>query len=158
MPDERFYYNDPDAPKPNVPLTPGVAAILYDEQRRILIEKRTRGDYWSVPGGRMDLGESAQECCVRETLEETGLETRVVRLIGLYTNAASICAYPDGNVHQSYIALFECEIVGGKLRESAETTRFHWLSPDELDGYLLLPDNVLAIKDAWAGQAEAFIR
>ena len=158
MPEERFYYNDPDAPKPNVPLTPGVAAILFDEWRRILIEKRTRGDYWSVPGGRMDLGESAQECCVRETLEETGLQTRVVRLIGLYTNPSSICAYPDGNVHQSYIALFECEIMGGNLRESAETTRFHWLSPNELDDYLLLPDNVLAIKDAWAGRAEAFIR
>lgn len=156
--EERFYYDDPGAPAPNVPLKPGVAAILFDDQRRILILKRTRGPYWSIPGGRQEVGESAQECCVRETREETGLETRVVRLIGLYTNPRSICAYPDGNVHQSYIALFECEVMGGTLAGGEESSRFHWLGPEEMDDFLLLPDTVLCIRDAWAGQEAAFVR
>lgn len=158
MVEEKFYFHAPDAPKPNVPLQPGVAAIIFDTQKRILIMKRTRGPYWCIPGGRMDLGESAPACCIRETREETGLEVHVKRLIGLYTDPQSICAYPDGNVHQSYIALFECEVVGGELRESEETGRFHWMSREEMDRFLLLPDNVLCCVDAWAGHEAAFIR
>jgi 8-oxo-dGTP pyrophosphatase MutT (NUDIX family) len=156
--EEIFYYESPEAPTPNVPLTPGVAAILFDDKERILIIKRTKGPYWSLPGGRMDIGESAPECCIRETEEETGLKTRIVRLVGLYTNPCSICAYPDGNVHQSYIALFEGAIIGGKLHISEETTRFHWLDKNELNDYFLLPDNVLCCKDAWRHQAAAYIR
>jgi 8-oxo-dGTP pyrophosphatase MutT (NUDIX family) len=158
MREEKFYYHDPDAPKPNVPLQPGVAAIIFDERHRILIMKRTHGPYWCIPGGRMDVGESAPACCIRETREETGLEVDIVRLIGLYTDPQSICAYPDGNVHQSFIALFECRVVGGTLRESEETTRFHWMSREELDTFMLLPDNVLCCTDAWAHQQAAFIR
>jgi 8-oxo-dGTP pyrophosphatase MutT (NUDIX family) len=159
-PDERFYYDDPAAPAVNVPLHPGVAAIIFDAQNRILILKRTRGPYWSLPGGRQDVGESGPECCVRETREETGLETKVVRLIGLYTHAGSICAYPDGNVHQSYIALFECEVTCGKLAHTDETGGWRWLSREEFDqgDFLLLPDNVLCCEDAWAGKDSAFIR
>jgi 8-oxo-dGTP pyrophosphatase MutT (NUDIX family) len=156
--EERFYLGDPSAPKPNVPLKPGVAAIIFDDRDRILIMKRTHGPYWCIPGGRMDVGESAPDCCIRETLEETGLHTRVKRLIGLYSDPTSICAYPDGNVHQSYIALFECEVMGGDLRESDETGQFHWLGRDEIGDFDLLPDSVLCCKDAWARQAAAFIR
>lgn len=156
--EERFYYNDLAAPRPNVPLKPGAAAIVFDEQRRILIIKRTRGPYWCIPGGRMDIGESASDCCVRETWEETGLQTHVKRLIGLYTNPQSICSYPDGNVYQCYTALFECEVVGGALTGSDEGEHFHWLAPEELDDYHLLPSNVLGCRDAWADQEAAFIR
>ena len=157
---ERFYYDDPEAPPVNVPLKPGVAAILFDDQRRILILKRTCGPYWSLPGGRQDAGESAPECCARETLEESGLAIRVNRLIGLYTNARSICAYPDGNVHQSYIALFECEITGGSLTETEEVCGWHWLTREELNSetFTLLPDNVLCCRDAWVGCEAAYIR
>lgn len=158
MKEERFYYGDPDAPAANVPLKPGAAAIIFDSERRILILKRTRGPYWSLPGGRMDVGESAPQCCIRETQEETGLKTEVVRLIGLYTNPQSLCAYPDGNVHQSYIALFECRVVSGELRESEEGGSFRWITPQELESLLLLPDNILCCQDAWADQEAAFIR
>jgi len=158
MIEERFYYNDPTAPKPNVPLLPGAAAIIFNEQRRILIMKRRSGPYWCISGGRMDIGESASDCCIRETKEETGLDVKIIRLIGLYTNPNSICAYPDGNVHQSYIALFECEVVGGELAECEETGQFHWMGQDEFENYLLMPDNVLCCRDAWADQEAAFIR
>jgi 8-oxo-dGTP pyrophosphatase MutT (NUDIX family) len=158
MADERFYYRDPEAPRPNVPLTPGVAAVIFDDARRILILRRPHGPYWSLPGGRMDIGESAAECCVRETREETGLDTRIARLVGLYTDPGVICAYPDGNVYQSYTVLFECTIMGGALSEGAESERFHWLDRSEIDHYALIPENRLCCEDAWAGQMAAVIR
>ena len=155
---ERCYYEDPEAPAPNVPLSPGVSAVIFDVDRRILFMKRTRGDYWSLPGGRMDLGESAQECCVRETLEETGLLTRVVRLIAVNTNPRCIIAYPDGNVHQSFVLCFEAEVVGGNLKAGVESEGFRWCGHEEIDSLNLIPDSRLNALDAWVAQEAAFIR
>jgi len=155
---ERCYYEDPDAPAPNVPLSPGVSAVIFDADRRILFIKRTRGDYWSLPGGRMDLGESAQECCVRETLEETGLRTRIVRLISVNTNPRCLIAYPDGNVHQSFVLCFEAEVIRGQLKAGVESEGFRWCGPDEIAELNLMPDSRLNALDAWANQQAAFIR
>ena len=155
---ERFYYEEPDMPGPNMPLSPGVSAVCFDSSRRILFLKRTRGDYWSLPGGRMDIGESAQDCCVRETLEETGLQTRILRLIAVNTNPRSIVAYPDGNVHQSFVICFEAEVIGGELKVSSEAEAFRWCSPEEIEALKLIPDSRLNALDAWANQAAAFIR
>jgi 8-oxo-dGTP pyrophosphatase MutT (NUDIX family) len=158
IPEERFYDGEPEAPRPNVPLSPGVAAVIFDADRRVLILKRSRGIYWSLPGGRLDIGESAHACCVRETLEETGLQTRVVRLISANTDPKRVVHYPDGNVHQSFVLCFEAEIIGGELTFSTESEAFRWVGPEDLDRYALIPDSRLNLQDAWAAQNEAFIR
>jgi len=155
---EQFYYNDPSMPEPNVPLSPGVSMVIFDTHRRILFMKRTRGDYWSLPGGRMDIGESAQDCAVRETFEETGLLTRIVRLISVNTNPRSVVHYPDDNVHQSFVLCFEGEIVGGELKVNLEAEGFRWCDPQEAGQLKLIPDSRLNAEDAWAGQSAAFIR
>jgi len=158
IPLERFYFGEPDAPVPNKPLSPGVAAVIFDADRRILFLKRTRSDYWSLPGGRLDLGESAQECCVRETFEETGLETRIVRLIAVNTDPRRIVHYPDGNVHQSFVICFEAEVIGGDLAHSHESEGFRWCGPEEIEQIKLIPDSHQNALDAWSNQVAAFIR
>lgn len=155
---ERFYSDDEDAPKPSMPLCPGVSAVIFDSQRRILIMKRTRSEYWSLPGGRIDLHESAQDCCVRETFEETGLKTRIIRLISLNTNPSNIIHYPDGNVHRSFVACFEAEVVSGKLKISGESEDFRWMAKEEIESIKLIPDSVANALDAWQGKEAAFIR
>ena len=155
---ERFYYESLDCPAPNVPLHPGVSAVIFDSQRRILILKRPRGGFWCLPGGRMDIGESAQECCIRETREETGLEAEIVRLVSVNTNPRSVVHYPDGNVHQSYVLCFEAQVVGGELRASGESEAFRWMSREEIDSINLIPDSRINALDAWAAQEAAFIR
>ena len=158
IPVEQFYFGEPETPTPNKPISPGVAAVIFDADRRILFMKRTRSDYWSLPGGRLDLGESAQDCCVRETLEETGLETRIVRLIALNTDARRVVHYPDGNIFQSFVVCFEAEIVRGELRHSHESEDFRWCGPDEINGIKLIPDSCQNALDAWADRVAAFIR
>ncbi len=155
---EKFYFRDPAAPKPNVALSPGVAAVIFDEHRRILLLKRAKGPYWSLPGGRMDVGESAAGCCIRETREETGLETEVVRIIGVYSDPTSIVAYPDGNVQQSFVVLFEARVVGGEFTGCEEAEELYWISREELDSFAVIPDSVLGCEDAWAGVEAALIR
>jgi ADP-ribose pyrophosphatase YjhB (NUDIX family) len=155
---ERFYYNNAACPAPNVPIHPGASAVIFDAERRILILKRPRGGFWCLPGGRMDIGESAQDCCIRETQEETGLETEIVRLISVNTNPRSVVHYPDGNVHQSYLLCFEARIVGGELKSSGESESFRWMSHGEIDDINLIPDSYVNALDAWSHQDAAFIR
>lgn len=155
---EQFYYEDAEAPAPNVPLHPGVSAVLFDSEEQILILKRPRGGFWCLPGGRMDIGESAQQCCIRETREETGLETEIVRLISVNTNPRSVVHYPDGNVHQSFVICFEARIIGGALKQSSESEAFRWMSREEVETANLIPDSRINALDAWAHQQAACIR
>jgi ADP-ribose pyrophosphatase YjhB (NUDIX family) len=62
-----------------------VGAVAIDDGRLLLVRRRNepgRGS-WSVPGGRVDPGETVQEAVVRELLEETGVEGVCTGLIGV---------------------------------------------------------------------------
>ena len=158
IPQEIFYYQDDSAPMPNVPLHPGVSAVVLNGEGKALVMKRAHGDYWCLPGGRIDQDESAQQCCVRETFEETGLKVEVVRLISSNTDPRSVVHYPDGNVHRSFALCFEAKIIGGMLSESSESSGFAWIGRDDLDKYRLIPDSRLNLNDWWSHQAHCIIR
>ena len=51
------YLDDPNAPKANN-LVPAASAIVLDDADRILLCHRTDNDYWTIPGGGMEPGES----------------------------------------------------------------------------------------------------
>ncbi|WP_421384861.1 NUDIX hydrolase [Bacillus salacetis] len=55
----------------------GAAAICVNENQEILVVRGIDSDIWSVPSGGIELGESPEECCVREVKEETGCEVRI---------------------------------------------------------------------------------
>ncbi|NEK57271.1 NUDIX domain-containing protein [Geodermatophilus sabuli] len=75
---------DPAAPVPAV-VVACVGAVVLDDQGRLLLIRRgtepSRGA-WSVPGGRIEPGESPAEAVVREVREETGLTVRAGREVG----------------------------------------------------------------------------
>ncbi|CAL1240967.1 NUDIX hydrolase [Candidatus Methylocalor cossyra] len=57
----------------------GVGALVFDDRGRILLIRRDQEPavgLWSLPGGRLEPGESLVQCCVREVREETGLTVR----------------------------------------------------------------------------------
>jgi len=65
----------------------GSCAVIFDEARqKVLLTQRTDNGLWCLPGGKMESGETLEECCRREVFEETGLEVRKKRLIGIYSN------------------------------------------------------------------------
>jgi 8-oxo-dGTP diphosphatase len=64
-----------------------VRAVIYDEQGRVLLLKRSMRSKnypgrWEFPGGKVDRGERFDDALVREVREETGLEVRLKRFIG----------------------------------------------------------------------------
>lgn len=58
-----------------------VKAVIFDDQGRVLLGLNDRSE-WELPGGRMNAGESPQECVVREVREETGIEVAVEGHLG----------------------------------------------------------------------------
>lgn len=64
---------------------PAVGAVVFDERGRILLVLRAnepaRGT-WSLPGGKVELGETAEDAVIREVLEETGIAVQMVREVG----------------------------------------------------------------------------
>jgi len=74
---------------------------------------------------QMESGETLEECCQREVLEETGLEVRTKRLIGIYSNRDQLIVYQDGNKVQIVVAVLKVETIGGaNLALSDETDGF----------------------------------
>lgn len=71
---------------PQASAVAAVGAVVLDGAGRVLVVRRGRppglGD-WSLPGGRLEPGETAVAAVVREVLEETGVDVRVVCALGV---------------------------------------------------------------------------
>lgn len=105
--------------------------ILTNNQNEILLQKRSDFDAWGLPGGVLEFGESAQEACIREFLEETGLKVRTKSLLGLSTNF--IQYYPNQDVAQAVTIEFIVELVEKTSKEvSSETLDLKYFSKDKL--------------------------
>ena len=137
----------------------GASAIIFDRARqKVLLTRRSDNGRWCLPGGGKDPGESGEETCIREVLEETGLEVEVTRLVGVYTSPNIMVEYADGNRVQPVVFSFEAAVVGGELGLSDETTEYGYIAVDELDTVDLMEHHRERIEDAVQDRAAAFFR
>src|SRR5881296_2623617 len=85
-----------------------------------LVAIRRRNDPFrgmpALPGGFVELGETTVEAVVREVREETGLETRVKRLVGVFSDPKRD---PRGHVIS---IVYELEAIGGRLKAGSDAT------------------------------------
>ncbi len=137
----------------------GCSAVIFDKDReKILLTRREDNKQWCLPSGGMEPGESANEACIREVDEETGLQVAIKRLIGVYTTPHELVVYQDGNKIQLVALCFEAEIVGGELQLSCETTEYGYFSYQEMQELDMLLNHAQRIKDAYSGETTTFIR
>lgn len=132
MSGRRDYYRDPAAPKANS-LVPGGSALVVDAAGWILLQRRADSGNWALPGGTMDIGETLDQCVVREVKEETGLDIEVTGLLGVYTDPQHVIAYADGEVRQEFTVVYYGRIVGGEIAVSDESTEVRFIDPAEFD-------------------------
>ena len=117
----------------NAKIRLGCSIAILDENNRLLLQKRTDGDWWCLPGGGVDPGDTFTSTAIREAWEETGLTVEIVRLLGAYTDPEICSVYPDGNRVQIASLAFLCRIIGGEMIESnEETAELRWFGQEEL--------------------------
>jgi ADP-ribose pyrophosphatase YjhB (NUDIX family) len=87
---------------------------------RILMVREVSDGYWTLPGGWADVNQSAAECVIKEILEESGFEARVLKLAGVHDYRKS--AHPPCQFDSIYKMFFLCELTGGAARPSTETS------------------------------------
>lgn len=109
-------------------------------------------------GWRDGTGESVEEACAREVIEETGLVVQVGKLVGVYSTPHRIVEYQDGNQRQIVGLCFEAEITGGELTLSDETTEFGYFSPAEIEPMFLMEHHRERIADALQKRDTTFVR
>jgi len=63
---------------------------ILSQTGKILLQKRADKGTWGLPGGAIELGESAVEALVREFYEENGDEAQVITMLYLVTSETSI--------------------------------------------------------------------
>ena len=108
---------------------PCVGAVIKDERGRLLLIKRGHepgAGLWSLPGGRIEPGETDAEALVREMLEETGLTVEVGRLLGRVRRPGLAGDVID-------ISDYAATVTGGTLRPGDDAADARWVKPGDLD-------------------------
>jgi len=115
-------------------IRPGVGAVVWDEEGRILLQERRIGGGWAPPSGGVEPGEEVLAALRRELREETTLEIAAPRLVGVYSDPVyQAVRYLDGRMVQFVTCVFACRRAGGELHGSAEEGRaWRWFAPDAL--------------------------
>lgn len=130
-------------------VTPKVAvgAVVTNDAGEILLIQRSDSGIWLYPTGWADVGYSPSEVAVKEVEEETGIEVRVERLLGVFDGLRlGFTRVP------LYSLVFLCRAVGGELSgHPLETMDVGWFTPDTL------PHPTAGV-DHWGPHAFAAIR
>lgn len=124
-----------------------VTAAVIEKDGKILIAQRRTGDAlagkWEFPGGKMEPGETPEQCLRRELMEEFGIDA----LIGAY-----ICSseFEYKHIHIELLAYRARHISGDYKLNDHE--RIAWVKPGDLKSYDLssadIPVADLLIKEA----------
>ena len=136
----------------------GVSAIIFNAEGKFLLTKREDNGQWCLPGGAVESGETVTEACEREVFEETGLNVRVKRLVGVYSHPDQLIVYKDGNKAFIVAIHFEAEVIGGELSLSNETTDFGFFTVEEMQKLEMLGRHKERILDTLENHVTAVIK
>lgn len=109
----------------------GADAAVFDDEGRLLLVRRSDDGCWALPCGWVEPSETPEEAAVRETLEETGLEVRVLDQVAAIHRLPSERDGPHAVLSVVYLA----EVMGGDLSPSTETPEVSFRNPDEITAW-----------------------
>lgn len=124
-----------------------VSALIFDDEGRVLLAHRRDIDWWNLPNGGMEAGETVDEALQREVMEELGVSIEVGQLVGVYSKT----------LKQEVVLAFRCRIINGVPTPTAETRACRYFFPHELPPNTL-PKHRQRIEDALLNQQQAILR
>lgn len=136
----------------------GVGGVVIADDRALLIRRGSEPlkGQWSIPGGKLELGETLVEGVRRELLEETGLEVRVLELIEVFERI-----FPDhhpagaaqraGRPQYHFLILdYLCQALSGEPRAGGDVTDVALVREEDLGHYKLTPTATRVVRKAFA--------
>ena len=105
-----------------------VDAVILKENKIVLIKRRNAPfkEYYALPGGFVDYGEKVEDAVIREVKEETGLKTKIEKLVDVYSA-------PDRDPRGHTITIvYKLKIVGGQLRSGDDAKEIGLFALDKL--------------------------
>ena len=120
---------------------PCVGAIVHHGDGRLLVVRRKNEPgqgLWSIPGGRVDIGESDAAATAREVMEETGLHVTVGLRVGTVLREGP--ADPDGQRVSYDIRDYACAVLGPSSPVAGDDAdEVRWATRAELGALRLVP-------------------
>jgi ADP-ribose pyrophosphatase YjhB (NUDIX family) len=146
----QVYFHDPSAPAAAL-VVPSVFVAVRWLHGSLLLVRRCDSGAWELPGGRVDVGETAVEAAARETAEEAGVQVEVTDLAGLFTDPGHVVRSATGEVRQQFALIFRARAVGGVPRgDQRETSAAAWVPVADIPGLPIEPPVRLWIAQALA--------
>jgi len=112
-----------------------VGGIVFDGERALLAQrgKEPNKGRWTIPGGAIELGETARQAIEREVREECGITVRAQNVV----KVLDIIQRDDaGAVRFHYVVIdFACEYLGGELKAGDDVAAVRWMRPDEFEAF-----------------------
>ena len=107
-----------------------VAAAIIKHHGQYLITQRMKqshlGHLWEFPGGKLEANESAEDCVIRECVEEIGVQVRPLFLLQEVEHQ-----YPEASLK---LYFFVCELISG-IPSPIECADLKWVNPNELQNF-----------------------
>jgi ADP-ribose pyrophosphatase YjhB (NUDIX family) len=143
---------NPSRPSRQYPGQPivGVGAVILQDGKVVLVKRRFEplAGQWSLPGGRLELGETLEAGLAREMLEETGLIVEVGPVVDVFDR---ILLDPERKVRYHYVLIdYLCRPVGGQLSHGSDVAAAEFVDPADLERYRLTPKATSVIEKAVA--------
>ena len=144
------YYQDPNAPRAH-DLLPAAFAAVRSATGEVLLVRRIDDGNWELPGGRIEVGETAQQAVIREVAEESGVTIKLTTLSGVYSDPSHVLVDPDGSIHQQLALCFHAvpADAGDVPRpDMTETDAAAWYAPAASADLTMHPAMRLRLHDA----------
>ncbi|MHA1732090.1 MAG: NUDIX domain-containing protein [Promethearchaeota archaeon] len=133
--------------RPETPLvtTDAIIPLVKDgEPAIVMIKRKNPPPGWALPGGFVDLGETVEAACVREAKEETNLDIKVGKIVGVYSDPAR-----DPRGHTVTVA-YLCKVTGAEadLLAQDDAAEVGIFTKSEVDALQVAFDHKKIIEDS----------
>jgi mutator protein MutT len=124
------------------PVIYAASAVVWRQDEVLLVRRgRPPGkDYWSLPGGKIEAGETPEAAALREVREETGLQPELLGLIGVFSISSGDVEYR--------ISCFVARSISGAIQFGDDAADAQWVKLSAVNKLKLAPNTFEAIQQS----------